>query len=208
MTTTTDRLAALTDALTAEGWTYVREVYTEPQWRSRIHELQCPEGRLRLDASLFPDGHVIARLSAEAIRTGPAPRPAWMTDLHEVPLAAALAAVSAANGPESEPDEDAHLAQAFGQNIRPRLLEALLITEGWDLTTDPEEDRDGRIIEVEWESADGHRRVLWEAEDRFDSGGWTVTRWHTDVHGASRSAVTQVSQYTPVAVIAALAMSA
>ena len=206
-TDTTDRLAALTDALTAQGWTYLRDVYTEPQWRSQIHELQSPDGRLRLDASRYPDGHMIARLSAEAVRTGPKRRPAWMTDLHEVPLATALAAIKSASGPELEPDDNARLAQAFGQNIGPHLVEAQLRAHGWEESEDPETDRDGCITEIEWESENGEHHVLWHAEDQFDSGGWTVTCWRTDEQGISRTADTQASQYTPAAVIAALALT-
>lgn len=212
MTTTdtapsTDRTEALTSSLLAAGWSYLREVYAEPQWRSQIHELQAPDGRLRLDASLFPDGHMIARLSAEAVRTGSAPRPAWMTDLHEVPLVTALAAIEAASGPELEPDEKARLAQAFGQSIGPDLVEAQLRARGWEESEDPETDRDGCITEIEWESENGERRVLWHAEDRFDSGGWIVTRWHTDERGVSHGAETHASQYTPAAVITALALT-
>ncbi|ACU72938.1 hypothetical protein Caci_4073 [Catenulispora acidiphila DSM 44928] len=88
---TTDRTEALTSSLLAAGWSYTCEVRTEPQWRSQIHELASPDGRLHLHASRYPDGDMIASLSADsASTTGPGRRPGWMAELHEVPLPVAL----------------------------------------------------------------------------------------------------------------------
>lgn len=204
---TTAETTALTQALLEAGWSYTSPIRTEPQWRSRIHELASPDGRLSVDAAVFPDGHMTARLSAKAVRTGPTPRPDWTADLHTVPLSAALAAVKAASEPEPEPDEQTRLAQAFGQNIGPHQVDTLLRAKGWEHSTEPDEDRDGRVTEIEWESARGHEFVVWNAEDRFDSGGWTVTHWHTDEHNVSRPTDTYASQNAPATVITALALA-
>ncbi|MFD0635349.1 hypothetical protein ACFQ9X_31190 [Catenulispora yoronensis] len=39
---TTDRTAALTGALTEQGWTYTREPYAEPQFRIQVHPSTAP----------------------------------------------------------------------------------------------------------------------------------------------------------------------
>jgi len=179
----------LTAELLEHGWTYTNPVRTELQWRSRIHELASPDGRLNLDASVFPDGHMIARLSAEAVRTGPHPAPAWMVDLHEVPLHVALAAVKAA----ADPARPAHPV--------PVTVNAALATRGWLLRPDVAERN--RLLERAWESPDGQRVARWNPADRDDEGGWTVERDRPD----GEPAETHISQHTPAAVITALALT-
>jgi hypothetical protein len=186
---TIDATAALTTALLGQGWAYTNPVRTERQWRSRIHELASPDGRLSLDASAFPDGHMIARLSAEAVRTGPGRAPGWMADLHEVPLPVALAAVTAA----ADLDRPPHPAVVA--------VTAALAGVGWAQHTDVTER--GRLLERQWESPDGQRFVRWCPADRDDEGGWTVERHRPD----GEAAETHISQHTPAAVITALALT-
>jgi hypothetical protein len=185
--TAADHIAALTATLVAQGWTYLREIYTDPQWRSQVHELQSPNGLLRLDASKFPNGNTIARLSAEAVCTDPNRAPGWMVDLHEVSLAVALAAVKAATGPSGAP---------YPTQVA---VSAALSAQGWRQPPDVIER--SRLIERVWESPDGERYVSWNPADLHDEGGWSVGR-----PGPS-NAPTQISQHTPAAVIAALALT-
>lgn len=184
---TTDRTEALTSRLLAAGWSYTGEVRTEPQWRSQIHELASPDGRLRIDASRQRDGFLIARLSADAVRTDPGRRPGWMADLHEVPLPIALAAAEAAD-PGDRPASAAEIAAA-------------LTAHGWNQREDITER--GRVLERAWDSADATRTVAWFPADEHDLGGWTVTRPGPD----ERAADSEISQYTPTAVICALALT-
>jgi hypothetical protein len=188
MTTTTPiSITDLTAALTAQGWTYLREVYTDAHQHNEIHELGSPDGRLRLDASIHPDGFVIARLSADAVRTDPGRSPGWVADLHEVPLPVALAAVKAAA--DSSPNSHRiHLA-----------VTAALVAHGWEQDADTTER--GRLVERTWESPDSPRTVVWNPADDFDEGGWTIYR------DGPEDGKTNISQYTPAAVITALALT-
>lgn len=183
-TTTDDPTDTLTRALLAEGWSYTREVRTEPQWRSQIHELDSPDRRLHLNASRYPDGSMIARLSAEAAHTDPGRAPGWMADLHEVPLTTALAVIKAAT---SAPSAD---------------VASTLAAEGWTQQQDITE-HDGRLLERAWESPDESRTVVWWPADRFDLGGWEITR-----PGPKGPASTSLaSQFTPAPVLTALALA-
>lgn len=181
----TTETTALTEALLAEGWSYTGPIRTEPQWRSRIHELTSPDGRLRVDAAVFPDGHMTAHLSAEAIRTEPVPVPGWMVDLHEVPLTVALAAVKAAAAPTRSPE-------AASATVNTHLVLRL-----WARRPDVTERR--RLLEREWQSPDRTRFVRWFPADEHDEGGWDV--------GREGPEATQISQHTPAAVILALALT-
>ncbi|MEY9861400.1 hypothetical protein ABH935_007041 [Catenulispora sp. GAS73] len=176
---------ALIRALLADGWTYSGPVRTESQWRSRIHELASPDGRLSVDVAVFPNGRTTARLSAEAVRTGPATAPGWMVDLHEVPLCVALAAVKAATdtGPSPYPAAETVAAE--------------LARCGWEQRVDVTER--GRLVEREWDSRNLHRFVRWFPADACDVGGWAI--------GREGPEATQISQHTPAAVITALALT-
>ncbi|NUR31154.1 MAG: hypothetical protein HOV83_35805 [Catenulispora sp.] len=175
---------ALTAALLADGWTYTHPVRTEPQRRTRIHELASGDGRLNLDAAEFPDGHMTAQLSVEAVRIGPGRRPGWMAELHAVPLPVALAAITAASGNGSNP-----------------CVQDVLTAYGWTQREDITE-RD-RVLERAWDSPDGTRTVSHLPGDRFESGYWLVGRPGPD----GRHAETQISLQTPAAVITALALT-
>lgn len=185
----TTETTALIRALLQDGWTYANPVRTERQWRSRIHELASPDGLLYLDAAVFPDGHMTARLSAEAVRTEPAPVPGWMVDLHEVPLTVALAAVKAAAAPGRPP----HAAAVA--------LGAALAGHGW--TQWPDITERNRLLRRKWESPDGERFVRWNPADSFDEGGWTISR----PGPGGDDADTEISQHTPASVITALALT-
>jgi hypothetical protein len=192
MTTATDPTTAtaattLISALQERGWTYANPVRTERQWRSQVHELASPDRRLYLDASTFPDGHMIARLSVEALSTGSDRTPGWMAELHEVPLGVALAAVTAA----AEPDPTSYPT--------PVAVSAALAGHGW--TQYPDVTERGRLLQRQWASPDGARCVRWNPADQFDEGGWTVDR------EGPGDAETQISQHTPAAVITALALT-
>jgi hypothetical protein len=186
-TDTSTDTTALTAALLADGWTYTGPVRTEPQWRSRIHELTSPDGRLQVDACLYPDGRSTACLSAEAVRTGPVPAPGWMADLHQLALPVMLAAVKAAahDAPASRPD--------------PVAVAAALTAAGWTQHEDITER--GRTVQREWVDPDLTRYVRWHPADRHDEGGWTVDR------EGSGGGASQISQHTPAAVITALALT-
>jgi hypothetical protein len=82
----------------------------------------------------------------------------------------------------------------------------MLTAEGWEVETEPEEDRDGRVTEIEWVSPDGERSACWNDKDAFGPGGWTITHWHRDEHD-KRAAETYASPCPPPAVIAALALA-
>jgi hypothetical protein len=196
--------AALARNLLADGWTHVRDGRTEPAPGAEVHELASPDGRLRLDAARYSDGRMTARLSARPVRTGPVHSPGWEADLHEVPLPVALAAVKAA----ADPDLDAGTqhAQPFGEDTGPHLVGALLTAQGWEVETEPEEDRDGRITEIEWVLPDGGRAVCWSVEDRLGTAGWSITRWRCDER-TRHATDTYASAHTPAAVIAALALT-
>ncbi|WP_194909620.1 hypothetical protein [Catenulispora rubra] len=181
---TTTEATALIQALLENGWSYTGPIRSEPQWRSRIHELASPDGRLSLDAAVFPDGHLTAHLSAEAIRTELAPVPGWMVDLHYVPLTVAVAAVKAA----AAPTRAAHTGAA---------VNTALVLHRWARRPDVTER--GRLLEREWQSPDRRRFVRWFPADRHDEGGWDV--------GREGSEATQISQHTPPAVIIALALT-
>ena len=184
---TTDRTEALTSSLLAAGWSYTCEVRTEPQWRNQIHELASPDGRLHVQASRYRDGFRIASLSADSVRTGPGRRPGWMAELHEVPLPVALAAIKAAD----PADRAASAAE----------VAAALTAQGWTQRDNITER--GRVLERAWDSKDGTRSVSWFPADEYDLGGWTVTRPGPD----ERPGDSQISQYTPAAVITALALT-
>ncbi|GAA2039254.1 hypothetical protein GCM10009839_46420 [Catenulispora yoronensis] len=185
---TTDRTAALTGALTEQGWTYTREPYAEPQFRIQVHPLDSPDGRLHIDASRHrDDGFMIARLSAEAVRTDPGRRPGWMVELHEVPLPVALAAVKAAD-PDHRPASAAEIAAA-------------LTADGWTQREDITER--GRLLERAWDSPDCTSNLSHLPGDKFESGYWLVSRPGPD----GKNAESQISQYTPAAVITTLALT-
>ncbi|HTJ72615.1 MAG TPA: hypothetical protein VL551_34070 [Actinospica sp.] len=199
--------AALARNLLAEGWTHARDDRAEAAQGTEIHELESPDGRLRLAAARFPDDRMTARLSARPVRTGPVHSPGWEADLHEVPLPVALAAVKAAVEP-TDPDLDAgtRLARSFGQDTGPHLVGALLTAQGWEVETEPEEDLDeGRITCIEWVSPGG-RAVCWSVEERLETVSWSITRWHSDGR-THRATDTYASQHTPPALIAALALT-
>lgn len=177
--------AALTGALLAAGWSYTRDVRTEPQWRSEIHELDSPDGRLHVAASRFPDGSMTARLTAQAVRTDPARTPGWSADLHQIPLPAALSAIEAAAAPAA-----------------PGHLASTLTAHGWTQRQDVT-GHDGRLLERAWDSPDAARAVCWFPADEFDLGGWTITRPAPAGHPADSHA----SQFTPARVLAALALA-
>lgn len=183
----TDRTAALTSSLLAASWNYISEVRTDPWSRNEIHELESPDGRLHIDASRQRDGFLIARLSAEAVRTEPGKRPGWMAELHEVPLPIALAAVKAAD-PEDRPARAPEVAAALTAN-------------GWSQREDITER--GRLLERAWDSPDGTRTVSHLPGDKFDPGYWLVGRPGPD----GKDAESQISLYTPAAVITALALT-
>ena len=199
--------AAIARNLLADGWTHVRDGRTEPGDDLEIHELASPDGRLHLEAARYPDGRMTARLSERPVSAGPVRAPRWEADLYEVPLTVALAAVKAALEP-AEPDLDAATqnARSFGQDTASRLVEALLTAQGWEVITEPEEDRDGRITEIEWVLPDGGRTVCWSVEERLGTASWSITRWHSDGR-AHHPAETYASGHTPPAVIAALALT-
>lgn len=198
--------AALARTLLAEGWTHLRDGRTEPAQGTEIHELASPDGRLRLDAARYPDGRMTARLSDRPVGDGPVRAPGWETDLHEVPLPAALAAVNAAREPtEPDLDQGTQIARSFGQT-GPHLVGALLTAQGWEVETEPEEDRDGRITEIEWVLPDGGRTACWSVEDRLGTASWSITRWHSDGR-THHNTETYASGHTPPAVIAALALT-
>lgn len=179
---TCDRTAALTGALTARGWTYTRPISTDSQWRSTRHQLESTDGLLHIDAAAYPDGFMIAQLSAEAVRTEPQRRPGWMAEIHEVPLTAVFAAIAASEPPEQD-------------------LPATLLAAGW--SQQPDVCERGRVLERRWTSPDATRSVSWDPGDEHDLGGWTVTRPGPDGHPAD----TQASQHTPPPVLAALALT-
>ena len=183
----TDTTTALTSALLKQGWTYANPVRTERQWRSQIHELTSPDRRLFVDASAFPDGHMIARLSAEAVGTGWDRAPGWMADLHEVPLSVALAAIKAVADPVRSP------------HPVPVAVSAALAGAGW--AQPPDITERGRLLAREWVSPDGTRAVRWNPADQHDEGGWSVER------EGPGDGETQISQHTPAAVITALALA-
>ena len=183
---TTDRTAALTSALTEQGWTYTREPYAEPQFRLEIHPLDSPDGRLHIDASRHrDDGFMTARLSAEAVRTDPGRRPGWMAELHEVPLPVALAAITAASG----------------ENDFDPCVQDVLTAHGWTRREDITERE--RVLERAWDSPDRTRTVSHLPGDNFEPGYWLVGRPGPD----GKPAESQISQYTPAAVITALALT-
>ncbi|MBR7830630.1 hypothetical protein KDK95_30290 [Actinospica sp. MGRD01-02] len=206
-TTEPNCTAALARTLLADGWTHDRDSRTEPVQDTEIHELASPDGRLRLAAARYADGRMTARLSARPGSSGPVHSPGWEADLHKVSLPVALAAVKAAADP-AEPDLDAATqhARSFGHHIGPHLVAALLTARGWEVETEPEEDRDGRITEIEWVWPDGRRSVCWSVDDRLGTASWSVTRWHSDGR-AHHPTDTYASEHTPPAVIAALALS-
>lgn len=185
-TDTTPRAAtettALTRALLEKGWTYARPVYTEPQWRSQIHHLEHPDGRLQITVSRYPAGNTTAQLAAEAIRTGDH-QPGWMAEL-QVPLDVALAVVTAATGPEPTYDD----------------LDLALTARGWQQAEDFRASADGRLLERTWSCPDKTRSVSWLPGD---DGGWIITR----PGPTGRSADSQASAHTPAAVITALALT-
>jgi hypothetical protein len=199
--------AAVARTLLADGWIHVRDGRTEPGDDLEIHELASPDGRLHLEAARYPDGRMTARLSARPVSAGPVRAPRWEADLHEVPLPVALAAVKAATDPAG-PDLDAATrhARSFGQDTAPRLVEALLTAQGWEVETEPEEDRDGRIAEIEWVCHEGRRAVCWSVEERLGTVSWSIARWHSDGR-AHHPTDTYASEHTPPAVIAALALA-
>lgn len=184
---TTDRTEALTSSLLAAGWSYAREVRTDPLSRSQIHELASPDGRLHIHASRHRDGFLIASLSADAVRTDPGRRPGWMAELHEVPLPIALAAAQAAD-PDARPARLAEVAAA-------------LTERGWTQREDITE-RD-RLLERAWDSPDRTRALSHLPGDKFEPGFWLVGRPGPD----GKHAETQISLHTPAAVIAALALT-
>jgi hypothetical protein len=177
--------AALTGALLTAGWTYTREVRTEPQWRSEIHELDSPDRRLHVAASRFPDGSMIARLTAQAARTDPAPTPGWSADLHQIPLPAALSVIEAAAAPTA-----------------PENVASTLAAHGWTQREDVTE-ADGRLLERAWDSPDATHTASWFPPDEFDLGGWMITRPGSN----GRAADSHASQFTPAAVLTALALA-
>lgn len=189
-TDTTPRAAtettALTRALLEKGWAYAKPVYTEPQWRSQIHHLEHPDGRLQVTVNRYPAGNTTAQLAAEAVRTGDH-RPGWMAEMH-VPLVVALAAMKAATEPEPEPEpDDGALAEA-------------LTASGWKQSEDFCASDDGRLLERAWSSPDTTRSVTWLPGD---DGGWIITR----PGPTGRSADSQASAHTPAAAITALALT-
>lgn len=186
-TPSTDPTTALTTALLDRGWTYANPVRTERQWHSQIHEVASPDGRLYVDASAFPDGHMIARLSADAVRTDPGRTPAWMADLHEVPLAVALAAVRA--------------AADSGISPHPTVVTVTAALAGHGWTQYPDITERGCLLQREWQSPDGTRSVRWNPADQDDEGGWSVDR------EGPGDGETLASQHTPAAVITALALT-
>lgn len=183
----TTETIALTRALLEAGWSYTSPIRTEPQWRSRIHELASPDGRLTVHACVYPDGRTTASLSAEAVRTGPSPVPGWMADLDQLALSVVLAAVDAA------PDD------APGPRPAEVAVAAALTAAGWTQHADIKER--GRTLEREWADPDLTRYVRWHPADQHDAGGWTVDR------EGSGGATSQISQHTPAAVITALALT-
>jgi len=187
--TTVDRTTELTTALLDQGWTYTREVHTEPYQRGQVHELDSPDGALHIDAVRYPHyGFHLARLSADAVRTDPGRRPGWMADLHHVPLPAALAAVTAAADPADPAQSGAEVAAALAKH-------------GWKQREDITER--GRVLERAWDSADSTRTVSWFPADDHDLGGWTVSR--PGSHELPDDS--HISQHTPAAVITALALT-
>ena len=182
---TTDRTEALTSSLLAAGWSYTCEVRTEPQWRTQIHELASPDGRLHIHASRHRDGFLIASLAAEAVRTDPGRRPGWMAELHEVPLPVALAAITAASE----------------ENGFAPCVQDALTAHGWTRREDITE-RD-RVLERAWDSPNRTRTVSHLPGDKFEPGYWLVGRPGPD----RRNAETQISLHAPAAVIAALALT-
>ncbi|NUP46258.1 MAG: hypothetical protein HOW97_02930 [Catenulispora sp.] len=175
----------LTESLTARGWIHTKPMSLDPQWRSVRESLEDPDGRLHLDAAVYPDGHLVAHLSAEATRSaaGGLITPGWMADLSEWPREAILAAITAATA-EPEPDLPDTLKQA-----------------GWEQLADIRQA--GRLLERSWTSPDGSASLTWAPADDHDLGGWGVIR---EIDGERLEA--NASQHTPPAILTALALTA
>lgn len=173
----------LIEALTARGWIRTQPMSLDPQWRSVRESLEDPEGRLHLDVSVYPDGHLIAHLSAEATRSaaGGLIAPGWMVDLSKWPHETILAATTAAAEPA--PDLADTLKQA-----------------GWEQLADIREA--GRLLERSWTSPDGTASLTWAPADAHDLGGWGVIR---EIDGERLEA--NASQDTPPAILTALALT-
>lgn len=169
--------AGLVDALTARGWAHTGPLRTEPQWRSVCQTLQGPDGRLNLDAAVFPGGNQTITLSAEAVRDGDgrALTPAWTIDLSDWPHEKVLAVIDAAG-------DDPNLQDALNQ-------------AGWQQLPDICEA--GRLLERAWTNPEHTAALFWTPGEEHDTGGWVVTR------GRLQAAA---SQDTPPSIITSLAL--
>lgn len=180
--------ATVTQALLADGWTYVCEVHTHPV-SGEVHQLASPDGYLELHMHDVSRGLCFVTLTART--RGDKARRFWNAQIAmSAPIA--LAVISAARQATSTANPDS--------------IEPLLAAAGWHERhddPDPEDDGEGGPLIRTWAAPDGTRSVTWFGPDD-DPAFWSIDRPALDSGGISA----RLTHHTPAHVIAAAALTA